>query len=181
MNPNPDDKPATWRWALQVFLLLTSSFAVLALYFGIHKPATGAVLAGTARTASSLVFWLAVTFLSAALGRRLVGTQLEKEPPTVRLALSAGLGLAVLSILLMVFGLLGLLARWQLLLLLLGLALLALPGFRPYLVTMYEPGAGPAPPRAGSAGFYATPLPASYWPCSLLWPRRSPGTVWSTT
>jgi hypothetical protein len=130
MNPNPDDKPATWRWALQVFLLLTSSFAVLALYFGIHKPATGAVLAGTARTASSLVFWLAVTFLSAALGRRLVGTQLEKEPPTVRLALSAGLGLAVLSILLMVFGLLGLLARWQLLLLLLGLALLALPGLR---------------------------------------------------
>jgi hypothetical protein len=126
MRPDTGDNRMTWE--VQVIIVLLSSFALVALYFGLHKPAGGEVLAGTARTAGSLILWIVVTFLAAGLGRRLVGTQLEDEPLSVRLALSAGLGLAVLSILLMVLGLFGLLARWHLLLLLLGLAVLALRG-----------------------------------------------------
>lgn len=126
----PDTGNNRMAWALQVVFILLASSALVALYFGIHKPANGAVLAGTARTAGSLLFWLAVTFLSAALGRRLAGGLLADEPLSVRLALSAALGLALLSIVLMCAGLLGLLARWQMLLLLLGLAALALPGLR---------------------------------------------------
>jgi hypothetical protein len=127
MKPDPDDNHTTWRWALQTVFVLLWSSALIALYFGIHKPAGGDVVRATVQTAGSLVIWLAVTLLAAAVGRRLVRSQLDDELPLVRLVLSAGLGLGVLSILLMVLGLLGLLARWQVILLLVGMAALAWP------------------------------------------------------
>lgn len=117
----------TWRWALGALFAVLWSFALLAGYFGLHKPASGAIVRGLLLTAGSLLLWLLVALLAAALGRRLVGERLAAEGPLVRLALSAGLGLGLLSVALMVMGLLGLLARWQVLLALLGLSLFALP------------------------------------------------------
>jgi hypothetical protein len=127
MKPDPDDNHTTWRWALQTVIVFLWSSVLIAFYFGIHKPAGGEVVRATLQTAGSLVIWLAVTLLAAAAGRRLVRSQLDDEPPLVRLVLSVGLGLGVLSILLMVLGLLGLLARWEVLLLLVGVAALSWP------------------------------------------------------
>lgn len=120
----------TWRWALKALFAVLWSSALVAGYFGLHKPASGSIARGLLLTAGSLLFWLLVTLLATMLGRRLAGRHLAAEAPPVRLALSAGLGLGLLSIVVMVLGRLGLLARWQLLLALLALALLSLPAFR---------------------------------------------------
>src|SRR5690606_29419338 len=126
----PDaESRTTWRWALQVLFVVLWSFALVAGYFGVHKPANGAVVRGLLLTTGSLILWLLITLLAAALGRRLAGKLLAAEEPLVRLALNTGLGLGLLSIVLMALGMLGLLARWQVLLALLALALFALPAF----------------------------------------------------
>jgi len=128
MEPDAENR-SSWRWALQVFFVVLWCFALVAGYFGLHKPAGGAVAGGLLLTIGSALLWLLIALLAAALGRRLAGRLLAAEEPFVRLALSCGLGLGLLSIVLMIMGMLGLLARWQVLLALLALALFALPAF----------------------------------------------------
>jgi hypothetical protein len=96
-------------WAIIVVGWL---FALTAAYFWAHKPFNSAVVLGLGRSVVSILFWLSVIGLAAALGRRLWGGLLADESPLTRLALSAGVGLGVLSLLILGLGLLSLLRSW---------------------------------------------------------------------
>jgi hypothetical protein len=102
----------TLRWALKAGAVILWAFLLVAGYFWAHKPFDAAVVTGLGRTLLSILFWLAVTWLGAALGRRLLGHTLEDEWPFARLALSAGVGLGLLSLLLLILGLLGIFRLW---------------------------------------------------------------------
>jgi hypothetical protein len=129
MEPEPKQTIGA-RWLLQTLFVLLWLAALIALYFGLHKPASGTVVRATLETVGSLGLWLLVMALAAALGQRLVGAKLDGEPPVARLALNAGLGLAAISLLLMVLGIADLFVRWMMVLLLLGIAVITLPGWR---------------------------------------------------
>ncbi len=78
----------------------------------------------TALTLLNILTWLGVSWLAAALGRRLFLTILADESPTTRLALYIGIGLGLISLVMGIIGLLGLIYRpaaWLLILLLLWL------------------------------------------------------------
>ncbi|MGC9335829.1 MAG: hypothetical protein ACP5JJ_16920, partial [Anaerolineae bacterium] len=114
----------------KVALVIVWLFAVVAAYFWAHKPFDTQILNGVGRSLFSIAGWLGLTWLGAALGRRAVGRLLNDELPGTRLALSAGLGLGLISLLMLGLGLVGLLrplAGWGLVLIL-GLALW--PGLR---------------------------------------------------
>jgi hypothetical protein len=96
-------------------------FAVVAAYFWAHKPFDAAIVAGLGRSLSSVAVWLGMTWLGAALGRRVTGGLLAEESPATRLALAGGIGLGLLSLLTLGLGLVRLLrpiAAWGLMLVL---------------------------------------------------------------
>lgn len=111
-------------------------FAITAGYFWAHKPFTVDVLDGLSRSLSGIAAWLGITWLGAALGKRVAGRWLTGEEPMTRLTLSAGIGLGLLSLLMLALGLLGGLHRvvaWGLVLV---LGLLLWPSSRSLLADL---------------------------------------------
>jgi 4-amino-4-deoxy-L-arabinose transferase-like glycosyltransferase len=113
------------RWALQVTAVILWLFVVAVAYFWAHKPFDAGIVAGLGKSLASVTAWLGITWLGAALGRRVSGGALSDERAIARLALSAGIGLGLLSLLMLGLGLVGALrpaAAWGLILVL-GVAL----------------------------------------------------------
>jgi 4-amino-4-deoxy-L-arabinose transferase-like glycosyltransferase len=96
-----------WCWVLRISLVILGLFAVVTAYFWAHKPFDADVVAGLARSLTSIVAWLGINWLGAALGRRVSGELLLEERPSTRLALSAGIGLGLVSLLMLGLGLVG--------------------------------------------------------------------------
>ena len=124
-----NDKPsagATWRWALKAIAVILWAFAIVAAYFWAHKPFDGAMLRALGGTALSIAVWLGVSGLGAALGRRALGAGglLGHEGPAMRLALSAGVGLGAVSLLVWGLGMVGLFRPWAAWVLVIALAVL---------------------------------------------------------
>ena len=97
------------RWVLKVATVVLWLFAVVAGYFWAHKPFDVGTVAGLGRSLLSVAVWLGVTWLGTALGHWACGRWLTGERPSARLALSAGIGLGLLSLLTLGLGLTGLL------------------------------------------------------------------------
>jgi len=109
---------------IKVILIIVWLFGIVAAYFWAHKPFGSEILAGLGRVLWNVLVWLGITWLGAGLGRCVVGGLLDKERAITRLALSAGLGLGLISLLILGLGLAGLLRpviAWALVLVL-GLA-----------------------------------------------------------
>jgi len=113
------------QWIMKVAAVILWLFAVVAAYFWAHKPFSADTAAGLGRSLANVAAWLMMTWLGTALGRRAIGGPLADEPPATRLALSAGIGLGLISLLTLGLGASGLLrpvAAWGLVLAL-GIAL----------------------------------------------------------
>jgi hypothetical protein len=108
-TPDGHSPPPPLRWWLTVAAVVLWLFAIVALYFWAHKPFDASVAAGLRQSLLSVTVWLGITWLGAAMGGRAVGRLLADENPALRLALSAGVGLGLLSLLVLVLGLVGLL------------------------------------------------------------------------
>jgi hypothetical protein len=106
----PDNNSApTPRWAAIVAAIILWVFVIVAIYFWAHKPFDAGIVGGLARSVASVAVWLGMVWVSAALGLRIIGRSLADESPAVRLALAAGIGLGLLSLLTLGLGLAGLL------------------------------------------------------------------------
>lgn len=105
---------ATGRWALKATLVILWAFALVGAYFWAHKPFDGPMLRALGGTALSIAVWLGVSWLGAALGRRALAAAglLGDEGAALRLALSAGIGLGVISLLVWALGMVGLFRPW---------------------------------------------------------------------
>ena len=117
------DRPG-WRWWLMAIIIILWTALLVGGFFWAHKPFDLTLLAGLGRTLGSMGVWLGLTALGAALGRRLMGPALADEWPFTRLALTAGVGLGLLAVLMGLIGLLGGLrppVAWGVVLLLAGL------------------------------------------------------------
>lgn len=125
MNDDPK-AGGVGRWALKATLVILWTFIVVAGYFWAHKPFDAALLSTLAETLLSIAVWLGVSALGAALGRRALaaGGLLGKEGTAVRLALAAGLGLGVISLLVWGLGMISLFRPWAAWALMIGLAIL---------------------------------------------------------
>ena len=111
-----------FRWILKSVVVILWLFGLVVAYFWAHKPFDADIVVGLGRSLLAVVIWLGITWLGAALGRSIVGGLLADERPGTRLALSAGVGLGVLSLLTLGLGLIGLLRpvfAWGLVLVLL--------------------------------------------------------------
>ncbi len=110
------------RRILKVIVVILWLFGLVVAYFWAHKPFDVGIVVRLGRSLLTVVIWLGITWLGAALGRSIVGGLLADERPGTRLALSTGIGLGVLSLLTLGLGLIGLLrpvVAWGLVLVLL--------------------------------------------------------------
>ncbi len=124
-----NDKPSagvSWRWTLKAIAVILWAFTIVAAYFWAHKPFDGAMLRALGGTALSVAVWLGVSGLGAALGRRTLaaGGLLGDEGPAERLAIAAGVGLGVISLLVWSLGMVGLFRPWAAWVLVIALAVL---------------------------------------------------------
>ena len=108
-TPHDDNSASTPQWAMTVVAVVLWLFGIVAVYFWAHKPFDVGIMAGLGRSLLSVAVWLGIVWLSAALGLRAAGRLLADESPSVRLALAAGVGLGLLSLLTLGVGLAGLL------------------------------------------------------------------------
>ncbi len=143
----------TLRWAVTVAIVISWLFVVVAAYFWAHKPFDASIIAGLGRSFLSIVIWLGMIWLGAALGQWVTRGLLADEAPAVRLALAAGLGLGLLSLLTLGLGLVGLLraaVAWGLVL---GLAVLLRRELRVSLADLRESVRNPVPLPWPTGGF----------------------------
>ncbi len=143
----------TLRWAVTVAVVVSWLFVVIAAYFWAHKPFNAYIVAGLGRSLLSIVIWLGMIWLGAALGRWVTRGLLADEAPAVRLTLAAGLGLGLLSLLTLGLGLVGLLrpaVAWGLVL---GLAVLLRRELRVSLADLRGWVHNPAPLPWPTGGF----------------------------
>jgi len=109
---------------IKAALVILWLFSIVAAYFWVHKPFNTSIAQGLWRSLSSIAVWIGITWIATSLGRRVGGGLLEDEHPLTRLTLSAGLGLGLLSLVILGLGLIGLLLRTVVWALLLALGLL---------------------------------------------------------
>jgi len=95
------------RWAVKVAAVILWLFGIVAAYFWAHKPFDADTLMGLGRSLASVAAWCGLTWLGAGVGRWIGGRTLIDERPLARLALSAGVGLGLLSLLTLGLGLVG--------------------------------------------------------------------------
>ena len=126
----------TMRWLVIVAAVILWFFVVVAAYFWAHKPFDVNIVAGLGRSLVSVAVWVGITWLGTALGRRVAGKALVDEMPALRLALTAGLGLGLLSLLMLGLGLVGLLQPVVAWVAVLGLAMLLRRDLRASLVDL---------------------------------------------
>ncbi|MCJ7738523.1 MAG: hypothetical protein MUQ10_14630, partial [Anaerolineae bacterium] len=86
-------------------------FIVTAVYFWAHKPFDYAIIFGLARTFLSITVWLVLVWIGTAVGLALLTSAVSELPAETQLALSAGLGLGIISIGMLFLGLIGMLSR----------------------------------------------------------------------
>ena len=133
-------KKGEWGWGLTAVLTILWLFFLIAAYFWAHKPFDLPLLVGLGRTLGSVVVWLGMLWLATALGAKAIGDwrlaigdwQIAKG--WAWLGLCGGLGLAVLSLLTLVIGLVGLLqplVAW-------GMVLLLAVGVRRELTAVFH-------------------------------------------
>jgi 4-amino-4-deoxy-L-arabinose transferase-like glycosyltransferase len=135
------------RWGLTAAFVILWLFSAIGAYFWAHKPLSVDATAGLARTAASLIVWLLLLLAAAGLGRHAIGRLLQDETTVVRLSLSIGVGLGMLSLTTLALGILGWLtplAAW----LVLGLA--AAGSWRQIRASLRDMGALRIPPIYGS-------------------------------
>jgi hypothetical protein len=120
----------SFKWIVTVGFVLLWLFALMAAYFWAHKPFDATLLTGLGRSLLVVAVWLALTGLAVAGGRRLTGGLLASETAVVRLALTAGLGLGLLSLLVLGLGLVGWLTPVVAWLLMVALAVWLRPDWR---------------------------------------------------
>jgi 4-amino-4-deoxy-L-arabinose transferase-like glycosyltransferase len=99
------------RWLFVVVGVLLWVLVVYPAYYVVHKPLSTASLHALANVAVDLLTWLAMLAVATALGSRLT-RRLAYRSLLERLTFSAGLGLALFSLLVLALGLVGLLYRW---------------------------------------------------------------------
>jgi len=117
------------RWLLIVMAVVLWLVAVYGSYYAVHKPLTVTNALALANAAGDLLVWLALLSVATALGSKLT-RRISYHTLLERLVFSAGLGLALISLLTLGLGLLGLLHRWLFWGLLIGGAVLLWPEFR---------------------------------------------------
>jgi hypothetical protein len=108
-GPNHDSPVPTLRWMATVAAVILWTFMLVAAYFWAHKPFDAGIIGGLVRSLLSVAVWSGMVWVSAALGLRIIGRAPADESPAVRLALAAGIGLGLLSLLTLGLGLVGLL------------------------------------------------------------------------
>ncbi len=101
----------SWKWIAAISLSVLWTFVVYLAYYTVHKPFTSSIILATVDRAADLVILAVVLLLSAALGSRALGRNLER-PTLEDLLFSTGLGLGLLSLGTLALGMLGLLHRW---------------------------------------------------------------------
>jgi len=109
------------KWVIKVTIVFLWLFTIVTVYFWAHKPFDASIVAGLGQSLLNVAVWMGITLLGAALGRRVLGGLLDDEWPITRLALSAGVGLGLLSLLMLGLGAVGLfrpVAAWGLILVL---------------------------------------------------------------
>ena len=117
------------RWLLLVIGTLIWAAVVYSAYYVVHKPTSPANLKALANVVADLLVWLAMLAVATALGSRLT-RRLEYHSLLERLTFSAGLGLALFSLLSLGLGFAGLLHGWLFWGLLVGGGLLLWSEFR---------------------------------------------------
>lgn len=100
------------RWLLKTLLTLGWVFLIIAGYFWAHKPFDTDLVTGLGHTVLSIAFWLGAMWIAAGLGRRVVGSVIAEETPVVRVVLSAGAGLGLVSLLLLFLAIVGVFNAW---------------------------------------------------------------------
>lgn len=130
IKSNEASPRVSFKWIVTVGFVLLWLFALMAAYFWAHKPFDATLLTGLGRSLLAVAVWLALTGLAAAGGRRLTGDLLVRETAVARLALSAGLGLGLLSLLVLGLALVGLLTPVVAWLLMVALAVWLRPDLR---------------------------------------------------
>lgn len=116
-----DENKQTIKWIGQVAFVLLWLLLMVGGYFWAHKPFATSVITALGQSLFSIVAWLGLTLLGAALGYAVVRSALAEERPLTRFALGAGIGLGLIAIIMGIFGLVGLihpLVAWGLVLLL---------------------------------------------------------------
>ncbi len=99
------------RWLLVVAGVVIWVLIVYPAYYVVHKPLSAANLKALANVAADLLTWLAFSAVATALGSWMT-RRLTYHSLLERLTFSAGLGLAVFSVLTLGLGFVGLLYRW---------------------------------------------------------------------
>ena len=143
----PDESKPTVIWIVAVIFIFLWLGLLMGGYFWAHRPydsglgrvaggslallakdfgqaQMGVIVRAVGNTLLSIITWLTVTWLAAALGQRLLGHLWADEETAVRLIFASGTGLGFLSLLVWVLGIVGLLrplAAYLLLLILIGL------------------------------------------------------------
>ncbi len=106
-------------WLLVVAGVMMWVLIVYPAYYVVHKPLTAANVRALANVSADLLTWLAMMAVATALGSRLT-RRLAYHTLLERLTFSAGLGLALFSLLTLGLGMAGLLYGWLFWVLLLG-------------------------------------------------------------
>ena len=132
-DSGPSAPPTTLPWAMTVTALIAWLFAVIVVYYVVHKPFDLPQVIAMAQVALDFALWAGLLAIAAGLGLRLLGPWPELRPAE-RVVFAAGLGLAVVGYGVMGLGLTGILTPW--LLAVLAAAILVSIALRPQPVTI---------------------------------------------
>lgn len=114
------DNSRSTTWALVAASSVVWVFVVYVAYYTVHKPIAMSVVLALADKLADLAVWAVLLLVAAALGHRLVG-RLKYHSPVEALIFATGVGLGIVSLVVLGLGLVGGLNRW----LVYGLALVA--------------------------------------------------------
>jgi hypothetical protein len=104
---NRDESRRKTPWLLVAGVTIAWVFAVIALYYVVHKPFDLGNVTALLRGFLNILAWLLLLAAAAGLGLRIAGRWLSQVTPLEELTLSVGLGLGLLSLLTLVWGLIG--------------------------------------------------------------------------
>ena len=111
-------------WLLAAGVTIAWVFVVISVYYVAHKPFDLGNVTALARGFLNILAWLLLLAAAAGLGLRIAGRWLGQAAPLEELILSVGLGLGLLSLLTLVWGLIGGLSSWLAWLLVAAIAVL---------------------------------------------------------
>lgn len=109
LSPNDNKSNVSIPWLLSAIFLFLWFTLLMVGFFWAHKPFDFGTVVALGTTVLNIAAWLGITWLAAALGQRVAGGVLRDERPLTRLALSAGIGLGLVSVVMGILGLVGLL------------------------------------------------------------------------